>query len=243
MTTIRVMTYNVQRCCGADGRFDPDRILRVIAEGAPDVVALQEIPGEEEPLRHLAERLGMERYGAARPGGNAFLSYYPLRAVQEYELGSGGVCLRADADVHGKRIHLFNLRLDSAPSYRRRQISSLLGPELLSNPALGCPLLVMGDFGDLFWGAGNMSLTLVLRKAGRSFCRFTYPASFPLVARDRAYLRGEIRIVDSSVVRSHLARQASSHLPFVMTVQVRDPRTYLRVEQQVRRGSMEIAPG
>lgn len=243
MTTIRVMTYNVQRCCGADGRTDPDRILKVIAEGAPDIVALQEVAGEEEHLRHLAERLGMERFGAVRPGGNVYLSYYPLRAVQEYGLGGGGVCLRADADVHGKRMHLFNLRLDSSLSLRRRQIAALLGPELLGNPSLACPCLVLGDFGDIFWRPGNMSLTLVLRKAGRSFPFFTYPARFPVTGRDRAYIRGEIRIVDSSVVRSHLARQASSHLPLVMTVQVRDPRTYLRVEQQVRRGNMEIAPG
>jgi hypothetical protein len=39
-----------------------------------------------------------------------------------------------------------------------------------------------------------------------------------------------------------LSRQASSHLPLVLTVQVIDPRTYLRVEK-LSRSRMEIAPG
>lgn len=243
MTTIRVMTYNVQRCCGADGRTDPDRIQKVIAEGAPDMVALQDVAEEKEHVQHAAGRLGMELFGNVRGGSNIFLSYFPLRGVQEFELGGRGICLRADADIHGKRMHLFNVRLDTAPSLRRHQIAALLGPELLGNPALPCPCLVLGDFGDFLWGPGNMSLNLVLRKAGRSFPYFTYPARFPVSGRDRAYVRGDLRVVDSSVVRSSLARQASSHLPLVMTVQVRDPRPYLRVEQQVRRGNMEIAPG
>jgi endonuclease/exonuclease/phosphatase family metal-dependent hydrolase len=242
VTIIRIMTYNVRRCRGADGQINPERILKVIAEGAPDIVALQEIGDQKEDLKFLSKRLGMTAYGAPLPGGNAFLSYYPLRGVQEFELGCGGNCLRADADIHGRRIHLFNLRLDTSPLYRRRQISALLGPDLLSHPSLACPLLVLGDFGDVFWGVGNMRLTFVLRKAPLPLWSSTYPSRFPVAGRDRAYLRGEISVIESSILRSAMARQASSHLPLLLTVRVADPRTYLRLEH-MNTGKMEIAPG
>lgn len=238
------MTYNIQRCRGADGRSDPDRIGRVIGEAAPDIVALQEVDAAEETsqLARLAERLGMRQYGFPRNGANAFLSYYPLRGLQEFDLGGGGCCLRADADVQGKRLHLFNLRLDRQPANRRRQIASLLGPDLLGRDALGCPALLLGDFADLIWGAGNFHLTLMLRKARRPLWCSTYPARFPLAGPDRAYLRGELRILESSINRSSLARQASGHLPLTLTVQITDPRAFLRIEQ-LNAGQMKIAPG
>ncbi len=244
MTTIRVMTYNIQCCRGNDGRVDPDRVREVIGAGAPDIVALQEVnpAADGNQLRYLGERLGMRCFAGPCQGSNAFLSYYPLRGVQEYDLGSGGFCLRADADLSGKRLHLFNLRLDSAPGPRRRQIDCLLGPTLLGNRSLTCPTLVLGDFADVLWGPGNVSLTMELRKARRPLWHATYPSWFPLVGRDRAYLRGDVRIVDSRIERGPLARQASSHLPLVLTLQVTDPRKYLRVEK-LNRNRMEIAPG
>lgn len=244
MTTIRVMTYNVQRCRGSDGCTDPERIGRVIAEGAPDIVALQEIDAvaDDDQLSRLGKGLGMRHYGFPRSRANAFLSYYPLRGLQEFDLGDGGSCLRADADVAGKRLHLFNLRLVAHPTGRRQQIARLLGSDVLGGASVGGPTLLLGDFGDLIWGAGNFHLSLVLRKARRPLWKATYPSVFPVAGRDRAYLRGELRIVDSSILRSVQVRQASAHLPLILTVQVTDPRTYLRVES-LRPGQMKIAPG
>ncbi|MBE0598359.1 MAG: endonuclease/exonuclease/phosphatase family protein [Desulfuromonadales bacterium] len=244
MTTIRVMTYNVQHCRGGDGCVDLGRIAEVIAEGAPDLVALQEIDAgsDDDQLATLAKRLGMRHYGLPRRGANAFLSYYPLRGIQEYDLGDGGACLRGDADLAGKRLHLFNLRLAPHLGGRRQQIAKLLGPDVLGAASVGGPTLVMGDFADLILGAGNFHLTLVLRKARRPLWNATYPSCFPVLGRDRAYLRGELRVVDSSILRSAKVRQASSHLPLILTIQITDPRSYLRVEQ-LTTGRMKTAPG
>lgn len=245
MSTARVMTYNIQRCQGLDGEFNPDRVLNVIADAAPDIVALQEAaPGRHgDPLPYLSEHLGMAAYRA--PGGvpAAFLSPLPLRGVQSYELGAGGYCLRADVDLGGKRLHLLNLRLDPAPNFRARQINRLLGPELLGNPSLVCPVLVLGDFADFFWSAGNLGLSSALRPALRPMWRATYPARFPLFARDRAYLRGPVRVLDGAINRSYLARQASSHLPLTVTVQVTDTRSFLRFGDLTGPPRMETAPG
>ena len=55
--TIRVLTYNVHSCVGADRRLDPDRIAEAIAACAPDVIALQEADtrfGERTGILDLA---------------------------------------------------------------------------------------------------------------------------------------------------------------------------------------------
>lgn len=244
MSTARIMTYNVQHCRGTDGEFNPDRVLNVIADSAPDVVALQETAGarQADPLPYLAEHLGMTIYRAPMGTPAAFLSHLPLRGVQAFELGSGAYCLRADIDLGGKRLHLLNLRLEPAPNFRAQQISRLLGPELLGNPSLVCPVLVLGDFADFFWSAGNLGLSSALRPALRPMWRATYPARCPLFARDRAYLRGAVRVLDGAINRSYLARQASSHLPLTVTVQVTDTRSFLYFSELAGR-RMEAAPG
>ena len=244
MSTARIMTYNIQRCLGVDGEFNPDRVLNVIADAAPDIVALQETaPARHaDPLPYLAEHLGMVAYRDPAGTPAAFLSHLPLRAVQAFELGYGGYCLRADVDLGGKRLHLLNLSLESVSGFRTRQVARLLGPELLGNPSLICPVVVLGDFADFFWSAGNLGLTSALRPALRPVWRATYPARCPLFDRDRAYLRGPVRVLDGAINRSYLARQASSHLPLTLTVQVTDPRRFLPFAELTGR-RMETAPG
>jgi endonuclease/exonuclease/phosphatase family metal-dependent hydrolase len=244
VNTARIMTYNIQRCLGADGEFNPDRVLNVIADAAPDIVALQETTPARyaDPIPYLAEHLGMVVYRDPIGTPAAFLSHLQLRGVQAFELGYGGYCLRADVDLGGKRLHLLNLCLEAASGFRTRQVARLLGPELLGNSSLVCPVVVIGDFADYFWSAGNLGLTSALRPALRPMWRATYPARCPVFDRDRAYLRGAVRVLDGAISRSYLARQASSHLPLTLTVQVTDPRRFLPFAELTGR-RMEAAPG
>jgi len=238
VTSIRIMTYNLRGFKGEDGGVDPCHSLQVISNGAPDILALQEATASGKELTEMAEGLGMRLYGG--DGGLAFFSYYPLHGIATFELGGGGLCLRADAEINGQRLHLFNVCF--VATHRRQQIASLLGPELLSHRSLSSPCLILGDFADYPWSLGNLELSLALRKGRQPCWRGTYPAFFPLLARDRAYLRGDIRILDASVDRSRDARRASSHLPFVVTVRVTDPRRTLKVGDTLRK-RMNIVPG
>lgn len=244
MNTIRFMTYHVNRGRGADGRTDWERVAKVIAAAAPDVAAFQDVGGGEDanPLRRYGEKLGMAWYGPDRAGSNGFLSYYPIRSVKEFSLGAGGTCLAGDLDFKGKRVHLFNVRLDPSPGRLRWQLGSLLGEELLGNDALPCPTVVMGDFASTMWGMSGLSLGSSLRQARRPIWSATYPARLPLVARDRVYLRGQIRVVDSRIIRSALSRQASSHLPHLLTLQIGDTASYLRLEK-IKGAPLEPAAG
>lgn len=244
MTTARIMTYNIQQCRGSDNQVNPDRILNVIADAAPDIVVLQELGAvhHADILPFLEERSGLDAYRDVTGGPLAYLSYFPLKGVQNFELGHDGYCLRADVELGGKRLHLLNVCLDSFPRFRSHQVSQLLGQELLGNPSLVCPAVILGDFADYLWGAGNLELASVLRRARRPLWRGTYPSQFPVFGRDRAYLRGAVRVLDATINRSFLARKASRHLPLTLTVQITDTRRSIKLGRLPTR-RMEAAPG
>ena len=244
MNTVRIMTYNIQGCRGCDGQVNPDRILMVIADSAPDVIALQETGSQShvDLLPYLAERLGMTLHRSPGESSVAFLSDFQLKGLQLTDFGNGGYCLRADLDTGGKRMHLLNVSLNPLPRFRYQQVSRLLGSELLGHSSMVCPVLVLGDFSDYLWGSGNIELWASLRRGRRPLWRGTYPAQFPLFGRDRAYTRGALRILDGKIDYSRLARQAAGHLPLTLTVQVTDSRPSLRLGQ-LSGGRMEAAPG
>jgi len=249
MISIRIMTYNINGCRGGDGIYDPHRISSIIEDRAVDIVALQDIDASPQAgqLDLLAEELGMNAYGHRRQGANAFLSYYPLNGVREFDLGHGGICQKADLDKDGKKIHIFNVRLRSGARARKEQIKTLLGPDLLSSREISCPVLLLGDFADNWFGAGNLTLRFMLQGTGAKrpvFWSGTYPAKFPLFNRDRAYVQGELRILDSKVIRSQRCRSAALHLPLILTLQMVDPRIYLRDKKPLPTGRrMEIVHG
>jgi len=238
---LRIMTYNVRRfCCHRDGLA---AVQAVIAAAAPDIVALQEVDtSSDEELQILAARLGMRFYVAPGRCGNAFLSYYPLHHLQSFSLSEHGCCLRAELDFAQKRMHLYNVRIDGAWQHQQ-QIDSLLGEDLLGAQHLGVPALILGDFGDHRRGGINWDLLLALRRATKPLLHGTYPAWLPLLARDRAYILGELRVLAIEVVRNRLARQASSHLPLLLTVEISDLRKYLQIKTSFPARKLEIVAG
>lgn len=244
MYTIRVMTYNIHRCQGSDGCTDPARILEVISSAGPDILALQEVDGllDNDQAAWLGKRLAMNYYGPSTPGGNAFLSYYPLRAVRQLDLDYGN-CLCADVSIAGRCLHLFNIRLHENFRQRRSQLDRLFSDkEGIGLHSAGCPVLLMGDFADGFWPLSRVKLAPSLRLARRPFWSGTFPAWLPICGRDRGYVGGQLRIIDARIYRSATARRASNHLPLLLTIRVADPRNYLQLKRLKHR-QMEIAPG
>jgi len=96
---IRVMTYNIHRWEGLDGRLDVPRLAHVIRSAGADVVTLNEVINPvhldghtRDILSELADRLEMHyAFGASGwtdasplwsgPVGNAILSRYPLTRI------------------------------------------------------------------------------------------------------------------------------------------------------------------
>ncbi len=90
---LRVLSYNIHKCIGGlDRKYDPDRVVEVIAHHQPDILLLQEVDNDaKRSQRHyqvemLAKKLNMPYHQwspvvAVRGGGhhgNAILSRFPL---------------------------------------------------------------------------------------------------------------------------------------------------------------------
>ena len=237
MPGLRIMTYNVRAF--SHHRDGTAAVAAVIAASAPDIVALQEVDSAGNDLQILSQRLGMRLYVAPGRCGNAFLSYYPLHHLQSFSLSDHGCCLRAELDFGQKRMHFYNVQIDGAQQHKE-QIDSLLGDDLLGAQHLGIPSLILGDFGCV---AINWDLLLALQRVTRPLVHGTYPAWLPLLARDRAYILGELRVLAIEVVRNRLARQASSHLPLLLTVEITDLRKFLKIPPSFAARNLEIATG
>ena len=227
------MSYHINGCRTAAGDIAPDLCARVIRSQRPDLVMVQQIGAPEgtSSLKILSENVGLSSFGPDAEGACAYLSRFPLHNVREFPLGHGGLCLRADLDLGGERIHLFNLCLSFDPWQRRDQVRELLGEQLLNNPSLPCAAIVSGDFTFPLWGCGQIRLSEHLRRAGLPLWRANYPGNFPLWGRDRIYFRGNLRALAGTVVGTADARKASPHLPLVLTVESNETRRFLKLKE------------
>ena len=108
--TLRVVTYNIHRCRGMDGRTVPERSIEVLSSLKADIIALQEVIGAgPDDSGHAAEigaALGMgwvmasARHLRTHQFGNVVLSHYPIRQHVQYDLSwrtcEPRTCQRAD---------------------------------------------------------------------------------------------------------------------------------------------------
>ncbi len=235
---LKIVTYNVHKCRGMDGRTEVRRIVDVLGRIDADVVALQEIFGPVEGGTGQADRIAselgfdlafgqtMEKRG--RPYGNAVLSRWPITWSNSFELAwtrrDRRGCLRADIEAPFGRVHMFNVHMGTSYFERRHQIRSLVEEDLLLNAADG-PRLVVGDFNE--WVNGLT--TRVLRSqfdgidmrlhAGR---RRSYPGVLPFLHLDHIYFEPPLEIDQVQLVRNRQTLVASDHLPLVAEFSVAD---------------------
>ncbi len=185
-------------------------------------------------LGDFSATIGLTAYGPDEEGACVFLSRYPLNNIQEFSLGHGGRCVRADLDFEKERVHLYNLCLSFDPWQRRDQIRALLSDQLLDNQTQPCATIVCGDFTLPLWGYGQIRISEHLRRARFPLWRANYPGNFPLWGRDRIYFRGPIRALTGTVLATAEARRASPHLPLVLTVETCDTRNFLTLRDRLR---------
>jgi len=216
-----VASYNIHRCVGGDGRFDPTRVRRVIDELDADVVALQEVETRADGGFDLLAALGGAQYRAiAGPTlfrgdahyGNALLSRLPLREQRLHDLSVDGREPRGAIEVslgsEGSRLRVFATHFGLAPWERRMQARRVLE---LMNGARAPLEVLLGDLNEWFlWGQ-------TLRRLHRAFSRTpsprTWPARFPVFALDRLWARPRAALSKLTRHDSPAARAASDHLP------------------------------
>ena len=237
---LRIMTYNVHRCVGADGRADPRRIAEVIAACQPDMVALQELDvgrlrtGGIDQAHAIAHLLGMSFH--FHPAlqveeelyGDAILTALPMRLVKAGPLpGSVGFeprgALWAAVEANGTEIQIINTHL-GLPAYERMaQAKTLLGQNWLGHPDCRDPVILLGDFNARRRSVVYRRFTARLRDAQlvlHKRARRTFPARMPMLRIDHIFCSRSVDVLGVEVPRSQLVRTASDHLPLVMDFRI-----------------------
>ena len=242
---LRIMTYNVHRCIGADGRADPRRIAVMIAGCRPDIVALQELDvgrhrtGGIDQAHAIAQHLGMgfhfhpailieeERYG------DAILTSLPMRLIQAERLpGSswleprGAIWVAVETDEG--ELQLVNTHLGLVAYERLMQVETLLSPRWLGHPSCRDPFILLGDFNAIRRSRVYRRLASKLRDAQlglKSRPRRTFPARMPMLRIDHIFCSPSVEVLGIDVPRTRLARVASDHLPLVMDCRLGSERT------------------
>ena len=223
---MRVVTYNVHKCRGMDGRTSATRIAEVLEELEADVIALQEVMGHqaEAIAAHLKMdfALGENRKHRGFAYGNMVLSRHPIRTTRNYDLSVHGReergCLRADVEVDDAVLHVFNVHLGTAFIERRLQGRKLVAPALLNDAELERPRIVMGDFNEWTQGLATRLLRQHLESVDvrmhlqRSR---TYPGVLPFLHLDHIYYDRALELERLVLCRTRKALVASDHLPLV----------------------------
>lgn len=221
-----VASYNVHKCIGVDGRFDPERIARVIAEIGPDVIALQEADkrfGERHGLLDLP-RLEQETGLVPVPLGNASRAHGwhgnvvlfrrgMVRDVHQVALPGleprGALVVELDLEG-GAALRIVAAHFGLLKRSRAQQARRLI--EIMQSRDER-PTLLLGDLNE--WRLGARSS---LKELGPAFHTLpvpvpSFPSGLPLLALDRIIANRPEILSDVEVHDTPLARTASDHLP------------------------------
>ena len=126
---------------------------------------------------------------------------------------------RADIDVHGHRLHIYNVHLGTAILERRYQAQRLT--TIVTDRHVPGAKIVLGDFNEWMKGLTTNLLSSRLQSVDvRSYLkrRRTYPGLFPILHLDHIYYGGALDVVSIELHRTRLSLVASDHLPLVANV-------------------------
>ncbi|PHK95588.1 hypothetical protein CR162_06955 [Pseudoroseomonas rhizosphaerae] len=221
-----VATYNIHGGRGPAGWFRPRRILSVIGEIRPDVIALQEAQhylwrGRPMLPEDAVAALGLRPLRVAEAPdqqgwrGNVVLVRRDatlLRPPEGLRLGGmqprGGIM--AELDLGGGPFRLIAAHLSLGAAQRRRQARLLL-QAMREGSGRRLPTLLLGDLNE--WRAGGSALGVLGSAFGHPAAPPSFPAFRPRLALDRILSHPPGLAAAISAHDTPLARRASDHLP------------------------------
>ncbi len=235
MTDVRIATYNIHRCRGMDRRVVPSRIIDVLREIDADVIALQEVIGAGPVGAGQAEEIGAGlgmgwvmncvRTLRQHQFGNVVLSRHPIVHHSQYDLSwrtcEPRNCQRADLEIDGHTLHVYNVHLGTAVLERRYQAGRLAS--FVHDRRVTGPKIILGDFNEWMKGLATKTLSSLFESVDISTHlkrRRTYPGLFPVVHLDHIYYDGKVEVVSVEMPRTRLSLMASDHLPLVANLKI-----------------------
>lgn len=223
MTSLRIASYNLQKCVGLDMRRRPDRSLSVIDALGADIVVLQEadkrLPPRPAALPdEMVEAHGWQVLPFGQPGGslgwhgNAMLMRGQIGLVRTAHVDLPGLeprgAILADFDTPIGPLRVVGAHLGLLRRYRLMQLGAI-ARDLRNRPAR--PTLLAGDLNE--WGATS---ALDAALPGLDFVEpatHSFPAPRPVAALDRFALSPGLRAKAHGAYRRRPAAIASDHLP------------------------------
>jgi len=225
-----VVTYNVHRCIGGDGRYSPDRILEVLTQANADVICLQEVSSRhtsrgDDQAHLLAHALGYSLCVgptlSADTGsvGNVLLTRFPIARVDRVDLTvvpksepRGAIVARVEAAGHPLLVATTHLGL------QRRERSQQLGRVFAAIGSDTVATLLAGDLNE--WRRRGPCSRELVAAFGTAPAPRTFPARRPVFRLDRIYAGRGARVCALEAVRTPLTRVASDHLPVRAVVEI-----------------------
>jgi endonuclease/exonuclease/phosphatase family metal-dependent hydrolase len=228
-----IASYNVHKCVGLDGRFDPARTVAVIKEIGADLIALQEVDQRFGDKAGLLDLQMLQRECGLAPvpitgtrrshgwHGNLILFRQGV-VVAAQQLALPGVeprgALVVDIDLASGPLRIIAAHFGLLRRCRARQARAILAA---ATAEAGRPTVVMGDLNE--WRLGQRSSLQALepnfgplRAAVASF-----PARLPLLPLDRILASPQSLVRSIEVHDTPLARIASDHLPVKAAISFR----------------------
>lgn len=247
VAALRLVTYNIHKGIGGvDRKYRPERIVEVLRRCRADVLLLQEVDEgvprsrRDRQVDLLGDALGFD-HRAYFPNvplkrghyGNAVLSRFLLDHQENVDLTRpfkkrrGALhCRFTVPGPRGRtRIWLYNVHLGLAELERRAQLRRLLDWHGHHRVHPSTVVVIGGDLNDVWRKLGPA----VLERNGFSGIvrrPRTFPAVHPLRPLDAFFVRGPTEISGFHRPHDRLAREASDHLPLVLTLRFsRNPKS------------------
>lgn len=230
---MRIVTYNIHKARGVDGRVSIKRIADVLVELNADIIALQEVfsvsdsrEGQVETLASVLEMhpaFGCTRHHRGQPYGNAILSRWPIHQWRDMDISwahrERRGCIRADLKTPRGALHVFNIHMGTSYFERRYQVRSFLSSKQLHEELRG-PRVLVGDFNEWIRGLTTRMLSekfesLNLRLHVKK--RRSYPGFLPLLHLDHIYFERPLHVEKAELIQTRLSKMASDHLPLAAT--------------------------
>lgn len=226
---LKFASYNIHKAIGADRKRDPMRIISVLREMDPDVIALQEADLRLGQRATVLPRAALQDTDwkvvevARRPQsigwhGNALLVRRSIEIMhgQALELPTleprGAVS--AELVAQGKRFRVVGMHLDLSGFRRREQLHAVIDHLAEARPR--CPEVVMGDYNQWQLSRG------AIRAFGKDWRMLapgpTFPSRRPIGRLDRMAISPSWDVVEQNVHHSTLSHIASDHLPVTATL-------------------------
>ena len=226
-TSLRLASYNIQKCVGLDLRRLPRRILQVLDGLAASIVVLQEADKRLGDRISAIPRALIEADSDFRVvdvarndvslgwHGNAILVRDRIRVDAVHHIDLPGLeprgAVRVDVDF-GDEMAIIATHLGLMRRHRRAQLRALRAAAGEAGH-----VVIAGDFNE--WsptrGLEPLEDRFVIHAPGRSF-----HARRPVAALDRIALSSGLRLNDAGVDEGQLARRASDHLPIWADISV-----------------------